>query len=488
MSRYRYRLLTCWARKFTLTLIVIALLLPLLWWQQQRQLAAITQYESLHLESNERAIKSLFTERFSDIRVLAKLPAIGYFLKRAEAAERERIVPQFQALCQAYGQYDQIRLIGRTGQELIRVNRIGDQCVDIPATDLQNKHDRYYFQETLKLAAGRIFVSPLDLNVEHGQIEQPWKPMIRYATPIVDRSGEVQAVLVLNYLAANLLDNLFEHHAGTLNDFKMQRYDYLLNSQGYYLKSGEHSQHEFAFMFDNPQVNFASDYPTVWQAIQQGARQVQNDAGLFLIRVLDVPLSPLTITYRDAPPTPHWARWYLIHRVEPIALRDHALLQGHGLWLTPTLLLLSIMAVTLLLAKHRIHREQREFSDQEIDKQNAVEQQRQLSHTMIERANECFYHVDLDAGIRMIDVNEATCRHFGTSREIILNWRLPDWDPNFTMDDVPALVAEIKQQQQLMIESRHLVNGGNTLRPVVVSINYYVDQGRHYAFGWFRPT
>ena len=33
--------------------------------------------------------------------------------------------------------------------------------------------------------ADEVFVSEFDLNLEHGQIERPWKPVIRFVAPVV---------------------------------------------------------------------------------------------------------------------------------------------------------------------------------------------------------------------------------------------------------------------------------------------------------------
>ncbi len=37
---------------------------------------------------------------------------------------------------------------------------------------------------------GEIFISPLDLNIEQGKIEQPLKPMLRLGTLIFDSSDK----------------------------------------------------------------------------------------------------------------------------------------------------------------------------------------------------------------------------------------------------------------------------------------------------------
>ena len=55
--------------------------------------------------------------------------------------------------------YDQIRYIDAQGEEKIRINYDGGECSSVEETDLQNKSDRYYFQDTMALEDGR-FIFP----------------------------------------------------------------------------------------------------------------------------------------------------------------------------------------------------------------------------------------------------------------------------------------------------------------------------------------
>ena len=48
-------------------------------------------------------------------------------------------------------------------------------------------------------------MSPLDLNIEHGQIEQPEKPIVRVATPVFDAAGQKRGIVVLNYLGTRVI-------------------------------------------------------------------------------------------------------------------------------------------------------------------------------------------------------------------------------------------------------------------------------------------
>lgn len=105
---------------------------------------------------------------------------------------------------------------------------------------------------------------------------------------------------------------------------------------------------------------------------------------------------------------------------------------------------------------------------------------------MIEQASDCFYIANMDENMCMTAVNEATVRHFGVSRDEIYSWSLPDWDPKYTHDDIPALINNMKSAQRMIFDSIHKLPDG-TIVPVEISVNHYVDKtGTNLAFGWFR--
>ncbi len=86
--------------------------------------------------------------------------------------------------------YDQIRFLNQEGMEVVRVNWKDGLATAVPAERLQNKANRYYFTDAIKQNKNDVFVSPFDLNVEHGEVERPFKPMLRLGRPIVDPLGQ----------------------------------------------------------------------------------------------------------------------------------------------------------------------------------------------------------------------------------------------------------------------------------------------------------
>ncbi|MBI5162785.1 MAG: HAMP domain-containing protein, partial [Magnetospirillum sp.] len=154
---------------------------------------------------------------------------IGSYGEATPRAMRLRIKRDFSAFAQAYPHIYQLRFLDGRGREVVRVDRRDGRIYDVPESELQDKADRYYVQEVLALRAGEIYISPLDLNVEGGQVEHPLKPVIRLGTPIVDDSGAIRGLLVVNLHAEVIL--------GHIQDMADSRGGnaYLFDRSGFYL-------------------------------------------------------------------------------------------------------------------------------------------------------------------------------------------------------------------------------------------------------------
>jgi PAS domain S-box-containing protein len=173
------------------------------------------------------------------------------------------------------GLYDQIRFIGVNGKEIIRINRVNDRAMITVPQDLQNKSHRYYVSRTLALKKGEIYVSPLDLNMEERVVQQPYKPMIRFGTPVFDTQGHLMGVVVVNYLAQRLMNQIL----AISRSKQITEHIWLLNSAGYWLL-GPHPKDEWGFMFpDRANKRLGIRDPAAWAFIQNGTAEGQFHTG-----------------------------------------------------------------------------------------------------------------------------------------------------------------------------------------------------------------
>ncbi|CAM4030293.1 sensor domain-containing diguanylate cyclase [Shewanella aquimarina] len=196
-----------------------------------------------------------------------------------------------------YKHYDQIRLLNDEGDEVIRIDQLRDDSLYlVPDEALQNKADRYYFRELAGLRPQEIYASPFDLNVEHGEVELPFKPTIRFATPIYGPAGDFIGAGVINYQGKDLLQiiealNVHEHDKA-----------YLLNGKGFYLMADQ-ADKEWRFMFpEREQLKFGDDHPVAWRKMQQAelGKVVTDDGEYYFSRFQLAPDSLFTIVNKES--------------------------------------------------------------------------------------------------------------------------------------------------------------------------------------------
>lgn len=232
--------------------------------------------EVREVDLQAKSIASDFEAVVSDLMFLASMNETQALLKDSTDESKTTLARDFFIFAQQKHIYDQIRVLDTQGKEVVRVNFNSGQPKIVPENELQSQQKRYYFKDTFRLKQGEVFVSPFDLNIERGKIEQPLKPTIRFGTPIFDMQGQKQGILVLNYLGRQLINNMKQASSHTLGD------SILLNSSGYWLKSVNPGD-EWRFMYPNQQNHtFGNAFPVAWEKIAKAeSGQFQTAEGLF---------------------------------------------------------------------------------------------------------------------------------------------------------------------------------------------------------------
>jgi hypothetical protein len=188
-------------------LVTIITLLPF-YFDYSRRLKTINIEELHHVERMNEIVLSGVGHIVTDLRVLSETGNYLDFLLNNDARRQREIERLLLIFSVNKGIYDQVRILDQNGQEVARVDyNIGVPKV-VPAVELQNKKKRYYFADSMSLERGETYISPMDLNIEQGDIELPFKPVLRFVTPIIDEQGNKRGLVVLNYLAGGLLKDL----------------------------------------------------------------------------------------------------------------------------------------------------------------------------------------------------------------------------------------------------------------------------------------
>ncbi|MEW8296299.1 MAG: PAS domain S-box protein [Candidatus Thiodiazotropha sp.] len=314
------------------------------------------QTEKLQLAQSREVLENHLHNAIRDLMFLADIDELRrpptFFDKNRS---NEALVRHFKSMAERKGQYDQIRFLDPSGKEMVRVNYRDGEGVNVAEPNLQHKGGRYYFTETMVKGPGEVFVSPMDLNVEHGVIESPFKPMIRLATPIYDDSGNKHGMVIINYLAGKLMASLKVQ--ADMSPAKLL----LLNRDGYWLK-GESPADEWGFMFPEKQgLVMANRYPDAWGAISGGeSGQISSEYGLFTYTTLAVEqlLADLDLKHEAAAGAADGQStlWKLVRFIPQSGLEQPADALAERYLAVNGILLMVWGVVALLLSRARLYR------------------------------------------------------------------------------------------------------------------------------------
>lgn len=244
------------------------------------QLSNLKVKETFAIELQKKVVGDIFDSIIGDLIFLSQQNELQEYLESKTPIALDKIALEYIAIAKQKQIYDQIRFIDRNGLEIVRVNYNQDSPVPISKDKLQSKQNRYYFKDTYELEKNAVFISPFDLNVEYGIIEQPLKPMIRLGTPVFDSENQKQGIVIVNYLGNDLL------HKILMSESASEGQTMLLNSKGYWLLSPTPDQ-AWGFMFEGEQRTFGYLYKEAWEEIRSKKNgQINTAVGLFTFKTL----------------------------------------------------------------------------------------------------------------------------------------------------------------------------------------------------------
>jgi PAS domain S-box-containing protein len=270
-----------WANGILPLLTVVLAITGVCWalylWEAGQQEKTLRERETTRVEVLSYFFQGELRAAISDLRVLADGDGLRGFLGDGAATNLSRAIHRALFFSEQRSNYDQLRYLDEQGREVYRVKAGG---IVVAAGQLQNKSDRPYFQEVARMAMGDIYVSPVDLNTEDGQIEIPYKPVVRFATRVMDASGRPRGAYVINYR----IDDLLTHLQQVLPQQKGSRLR-VLNGEGYWLKAADPAL-EWGFQLPGRQdKTVARSDPDLWAKVTgEKSGQMRMANGLFTWR------------------------------------------------------------------------------------------------------------------------------------------------------------------------------------------------------------
>ena len=211
----------------------------------------------------------LGAEVYSSLKHLRSLSTESITIQAMDSRNPESLQAlesSFLVLAQRNPEYQQIRWIGESGIEKVRIMRGQGAPFVVAPQNLQDKSGRYYFEKANALLPGELYISQLDLNVEQGRLEMPPRPVLRIATPVKGSDRKHLGIIVIN-IDMKYLFNIVHTPLHADPDVVY----FLTNQQGIHLNS-EIENFQGADGWEQS-LNFTLAHPKVWEEV------LANDSG-----------------------------------------------------------------------------------------------------------------------------------------------------------------------------------------------------------------
>ncbi len=194
----------------------------------------VLSYEKLIIDEHIKALEK-------DMEYLAELRrTIGYVRSKYDSKYDPTVI--FKSFLERRKIYSSVRIIDSSGREILRINYKDGAAVRAPEDSLQEKGERYYFNEMINGPLNKVIFSKFDFNHENGEMEFPLRPVIRIGKVITDSRGGRKAIVVLSYNGKNLFDTIYKAN------FNNEGLLYFINCDGVILSRENPSSN------DNPVV------------------------------------------------------------------------------------------------------------------------------------------------------------------------------------------------------------------------------------------
>ncbi|MCK9175215.1 MAG: diguanylate cyclase [Desulforhopalus sp.] len=227
-TRYRLRFIFGF---LSFGLLLITVTIAVLYYRSFQGIQEQIRQNYQYALEQRRFIFALTKEIEETLSGLQRSPFLTRFLEIPIPATRQRLIDLFLFTAEDHADYMQVRYIDRKGNEVVRIDRRkAGQAPQIVSDDaLQDKSGHSYFTGTMAMPEGEFWRSDIDLNIEKGKIEVPWRPTLRVAAPLF-QNGQRRGMIIINMLLEPLLQRLVESQ-----DFTV----FLIDDKGNYIYSAD---------------------------------------------------------------------------------------------------------------------------------------------------------------------------------------------------------------------------------------------------------
>ena len=184
---------------FIVSLIVILIMLYIYNMKYESVVESYSIEQDTSIKITELFINDKLESVYSRMMILLNSKEIDDYVNNPQDEENLKNVEKlFYSYAEEFVGLTQIRILDVNGMEKIRINNTKEGIEKVSKDELQEKSQRYYFTESMKMNEKEMYISDFDLNVEHGRIVVPYEPTIRFAVKLNSNKNEEKGILIIN--------------------------------------------------------------------------------------------------------------------------------------------------------------------------------------------------------------------------------------------------------------------------------------------------
>lgn len=233
----------------------------------------VTSQYTRMLEIEKENFRTEVLSFIKNVFLISELPSLKNFISANNELNHQLLLEDFITVARSHPEFLQIRLLNLDGMELVRVNRGNQKITVVAETDLQFKGDRKYFQKAITTEPEQFYISPIELNQEFGEIEEPHTPVLRISRVIFNDYDEEVGVIIVNVLMDGLLNKLKSYENEKVEFFAV-KYDgsYISHPNETKLWGGKYDL--------NTGISLFNEYPIVNQLLGKPSEEIYYSKSL----------------------------------------------------------------------------------------------------------------------------------------------------------------------------------------------------------------
>jgi putative two-component system response regulator len=177
--------------------------------------------EKARLQTAKEVIEVYFSELGKRLRFLSDLKATGSYVDSGFSSDKRKseVEEAFYELAAINKDIYQVSIIDLSGNEVVKVINRNDGNTNIAsASELENRKNKYFFRNALKLEKNNMYVCSIELNLDETDGSPRYTPLFNLSGPVINSNSENIGVLSMSVYLSEIFnmmpDNVFIRSEG----------------------------------------------------------------------------------------------------------------------------------------------------------------------------------------------------------------------------------------------------------------------------------